>query len=428
MLQGKQRIEAARTLLPRTFASFRSYNYRLFWCGQLVSQMGTWMQRIAQSWLVLELTHSPDKLGIVTALQFAPILFLSLFAGVWVDRLPKHRMLIVTQTLALGQSLVLAILTLAGNIQLWQIYLLALALGAINAFDNPTRQAFVMEMVGRENIVNAVALNSAQFNGSRLVGPAIGGLIIAASSVGICFLINAISFLAVLIGLLMMRRDQFYNVGPRRRSTEPVGVQLRQGLSFVFGRRDLSVVIVVSSVIACFGYNFNVIMPLMAQTGFAAGADAFGFLMAAIGVGSLIAAFAVATLGRSTLHLLLYGSIAFGTLEILTAASPWFLLALALLVGVGYAGVLVTSSANTQLQLSAPDALRGRVMSVYSLMFTGVTPIGALVTGFLADAVHVRWTLGLEASLCVLVPLCALFYVNRLGPAPVAQPELASTA
>src|SRR5581483_8442004 len=197
MLHGQRRLDAARTLLPRTFASFRSYNYRLFWSGQLVSQVGTWMQRIAQSWLVLELTHSPDKLGTVTALQFAPILFLSLFAGVWVDRLRKHRVLIVTQTLALIQSLALAILTLAGNIQLWQIYVLALVLGAINAVDNPARQAFVMEMVGRENIVNAVALNSAQFNGSRLVGPAIGGLIIAAWSVGVCFLVNAVSFLAV---------------------------------------------------------------------------------------------------------------------------------------------------------------------------------------------------------------------------------------
>src|SRR5690348_3213475 len=231
MLHGAPRTPG-RNPLPRTFASFRSYNYRLFWFGQLVSQVGTWMQRVAQSWLVLELTHSPEKLGTVTALQFAPILFLSLFAGVWVDRWTKHKVVIVTQSLALVQSLALAILTLAGHIQLWQIYVLALMLGAINAFDNPARQSFLMEMVGRDNIVNAVALNSAQFNGSRLLGPAIGGLIIAGWSVGICFLINAISFFAVLVGLLMMRPTEFFNVPSRGRSTSSVVAQLRDGLSF----------------------------------------------------------------------------------------------------------------------------------------------------------------------------------------------------
>ncbi|HEX6513040.1 MAG TPA: MFS transporter [Chloroflexota bacterium] len=419
-------MNGSRNPLPRTFASFRSYNYRLFWFGQLVSQVGTWMQRIGQSWLVLELTHSPDKLGLVTALQFAPILVLSLFAGVWVDRLPKHRVLVVTQTLALVQSLMLAYLTLAGTIQLWQIYVLALLLGAINAVDNPARQAFVMEMVGRENIVNAVALNSAQFNGSRLLGPAIGGLIIAGWSVGICFLVNGISFLAVLVGLLLMRPDQFFNVAPRRREAMTLGDQLRGGLKFVFGRTDLTIVVIVASVTACFGYNFNVVMPLMARNAFNAGADAFGLLMTAIGLGSVVAAFAVATVGKSNLRLLLVGGMCFGGLEIATAASPWFPLAFLVLIGVGYAGLIVTSSANTQLQLSSPDHLRGRVMSVYSLMFTGTTPIGALITGFLADVIHVRLTLAIEASLCVLVPLAALVYITRQPSAVSPQPELAT--
>jgi MFS family permease len=423
MLHGAPRTPG-RNPLPRTFASFRSYNYRLFWFGQLVSQVGTWMQRVAQSWLVLELTHSPEKLGTVTALQFAPILFLSLFAGVWVDRWTKHKVVIVTQSLALVQSLALAILTLAGHIQLWQIYVLALMLGAINAFDNPARQSFLMEMVGRDNIVNAVALNSAQFNGSRLLGPAIGGLIIAGWSVGICFLINAISFFAVLVGLLMMRPTEFFNVPSRGRSTSSVVSQLRDGLSFVFGRVDLTVVVIVASVIACFGYNFNVVMPLMAERAFNAGADAFGLLMAAIGLGSVIAAFAVATIGKSNVKVLLIGAMSFGALEIATAASPWFLLAIGLLVGVGYAGLIITSSANTQLQLSAPDDLRGRVMSVYSLMFTGTTPIGALITGFLAGAIHVRLTLGIEASLCVLAPLAAFIFISRVSPTGTPKQEL----
>jgi MFS family permease len=414
-----------RNPLPRTFASFRSYNYRLFWFGQLISQVGTWMQRIGQSWLVLQLTHSPDKLGIVTALQFLPILVLSLFAGVWVDRLPKHRLLIVTQSAALVQAVLLAVPTIMGTIQLWQIYVLALLLGLINAIDNPARQSFVMEMVGRENIVNAVALNSAQFNGSRLLGPALGGLMIAAWGVGVCFLFNAISFLAVLIGLLLMKPEQFYNVPPPRRAGVRVQSQLRDGLTFVFGRLDLAIVVMVSSVIACFGYNFNVVMPLMAQNAFSAGAGAFGLLMAAIGLGSLIGALAVATVGRSNLWMLLIGASSFGGLEMATSATPWFPLALLLLVGVGYAGMLVTSSANTQLQLSAPDDLRGRVMSVYSLMFTGVSPIGALATGFLADAIHIRLTLGIEAAICVAAALGAMIVLRSRSDELAYQPSIA---
>ena len=332
---GGSRFGAGRTVLPRTFASFRSYNYRLFWFGQLISQVGTWMQRIGQSWLVLQLTHSPQALGVVTALQFLPILLFSLFAGVWVDRIPKHRLLIVTQAAALVQALLLAIPTMAGTIQLWQVYILAFVLGLINAVDNPTRQTFVMEMVGRENLVNAVALNSAQFNGSRLLGPAIGGLMIAAWGVGICFLVNAVSFLAVLIGLLLMRPEQFYNVSPRGRNNERVLAQLGEGLRFVFGRVDLAVVLVVAAVIHSFGFNFNIIMPLMASTAFDAGAEAFGLLMTAIGLGSVIAAFAVATAGRSSLQVMLLAAAGMGAMLLATAGAPWVLAALAFLVAVG---------------------------------------------------------------------------------------------
>jgi MFS family permease len=298
-------------------------------------------------------------------------------------------------------------------------------LGIINACDNPARQSFVMEMVGRENIVNAVALNSAQFNGSRLLGPAIGGLMIAAWGVGPCFLFNAISFLAVLIGLLLMRPNQFFNV-PSKRAREPVLAQLREGLAFAFGRVDLAVVLVVAAVFQCFGFNFNVLMPLMAQEGFGAGADTFGLLMAAIGLGAVIAAFAVATVGRSRLQVMLASAAAFGAMEVVTSASPWLLGALAALITVGYSSMIFTSSANTLLQLSSPDDLRGRVMSVYSMVFTGTAPIGALITGYLASVVHVRITLGIEGSLCAIVSLGALLFVIRYVDLPRAEPELAA--
>jgi len=423
--RGSRRL-IGRNPLPRTFASFRSYNYRLFWFGQLISQVGTWMQRIGQSWLVLELTHSPQALGLVTALQFFPILLFSLFAGVWIDRLPKHKMLIATQAMALVQALLLAIPTMMGTIQLWQIYVLAALLGLINAFDNPARQSFVMEMVGRENLVNAVALNSAQFNGSRLLGPAIGGLMIAAWGVGICFLFNAVSFLAVLIGLLLMRPDQFLNMPPRRTTREPVFGQLGDGLRFAFGRVDLAIVLVVAAVFHAFGFNFNIVMPLMAKNAFNGGAEAFGLLMTAIGLGAVIAAFAVATIGRSSLHVMLLAAAAFGALLLATASAPWFLAALAFLVMVGYCSMIFTSSANTLLQLSSPDHLRGRVMSVYSMVFTGTAPFGALITGWLASATNVRLTLGIEGSLCLIVPIGALLFIRgRQRAEAIPQPELA---
>jgi MFS family permease len=370
------------------------------------------MQRIGQSWLVLEITHSPEALGIVTALQFFPILMLSLFAGVWVDRMPKHRLLVVTQTAALVQALLLAIPTMMGTIQLWQVDVLAFTLGIISALDNPARQSFVMEMVGRENIVNAVALNSAQFNGSRLLGPAIGGLLIAAWGVGVCFLFNAVSFLAVLVGLLMMRTDQFINVpayGPR---AEPMLAQLREGLHFVFTRVELAVAVIVAALFHIFGFNFNILMPLMAKDAFAAGAEVFGLLMAAIGLGSVIAAFAVATIGRSSLQVMLTGAASMGLLLIATGSVPWFPAALLLLVGAGYSSMLVTSSTNTLLQLSSPDRLRGRVMSLYSLVFAGTAPFGALIAGFMASALRVRLTLVIDGALCVLVPLIALAYMR----------------
>jgi len=407
-----------RNPLPRTFASFRSYNYRLFWFGQLISQIGTWMQRIGQSWLVLQLTHSPTALGTVNALQFVPILFFSLIAGVWLDRLPKYKVVIATQVAALVQAVLLAVPTMMGTIQLWHVYALALMLGLINAFDQPARQSFLMEMVGRENIVNAVALNSAQFNGSRLLGPAIGGLMIAAWGVGLSFVVNAVSFLAVLIGLLMMRPDQFYNVPPRGQSPERVLSQMGTGLRFVFGRLDLGVVMVVASLVQCFGFNFNVVMPLVASDVFNAGPDAFGLLMTCIGAGSVIAAFAVATLGRSSLKAMLVAAALFGALELAGASAPWFPLELLLLIGVGYTGMIFSSSANTLMQLSCPDELRGRVMSVYSMLFTGMSPFGALITGGVAALLGVRFSYGFNGVMCLLAPAAAVLFLRSRQPSP----------
>ncbi|MFI5266556.1 MAG: MFS transporter, partial [Chloroflexota bacterium] len=234
---------AAGTRVSQTFASFGNYNFRLYWFGQLISQAGTWMQMVGQAWLVLEITHSPFALGTVSALQFLPVLCVTLFAGVIVDRLPKHRLLLVTQSVALAQALTLAALTASGHIQLWQIYVLASVLGLVSAFDQPARQSFVMELVGRDNIVNAVALNSAQFNVARLIGPAIGGVLIATLGVAICFFINAASFVAVLVSLLLLRAGEFHSL-PVKKTGKRVLSEIGEGLRFLLGAPDLMVVVI----------------------------------------------------------------------------------------------------------------------------------------------------------------------------------------
>ncbi len=406
---------SARHSPRKTFASLANYNFRMFWSGQLISQAGSWMQRMAQAWLVLDISHSPTALGIVTALQFLPILCLTAFAGVFVDRLPKYRLLIVTQSLALGQSLALWLLAASGHIGLWQIYVLAAFLGLVTALDNPARQAMVVEVVGREQLTNAVGLNSAQFNASRLVGPALGGLTIAAWGVTVCFFLNAASFLAVLVGLLLMKPELFHHL-PQRRSSRSVLQQMGEGMQFVFGTPKMAVIIIPLASLACFGYNFQIITPLLARDVLHIGAEGFGALTAAAGIGALLSALAVATRGSSTMRLLLLAAGVFGAVEFGIAFSSWAVLTFVLLIVTGYAGQTVNASANTMLQLGAPDDLRGRVMGVYTMFFAGMTPIGSLFTGLLASAAGIRPTIAVEAGLCLCSVVVALLF-GRVKPA-----------
>lgn len=403
---------AAAAKVSQTFASFRNYNYRLYWFGQLISQAGTWMQVVGQSWLVLELTHSPFALGTVAALQFLPVLCVTLFAGVVVDRLPKHRLLLATQSVALVQAAALAALTAAGLIQLWEIYILAALLGLVNAFDQPTRQSFVMELVGRENIVNAVALNSAQFNAARLIGPAVGGVLIASLGVAICFVVNAASFLAVLASLLLLRASEFHSVSSKR-SGKRVLSELGEGIRFLAGEPNLMVIVIVVAGIGCFGYNFNTVIPLLAEYSLHVGASGFGLLVTAVGVGSLVAALAVAARGRASQRVFLAGAIGFGASYLAVAFVPWFGVAMALLAVLGFASLTFSSAANSSLQLGSPDHLRGRVMSVFTLLVMGSTPIGALFTGWLAEAAGIQITIVVEASICLLGVALALLYRRR---------------
>jgi MFS family permease len=399
--------------LTRGFQALEVRNYRLYWVGQLISQTGSWMQTTAQAWLVLQLTQSPFALGLVTTLQFLPIMLLSLVGGVITDRLPKHRLITATQVLALAQAALFGALVAAGAIQLWHVYVLAAFQGIINAIDNPARQAFAVELVGREHLINAVALNSMLFNGARIVGPALAGLIIASAispSAGIALVLflNAISFVAVIAGLLRMRPAEFRAVPPAL--TGNIGQRLLEGLAYVWRTPEVMLVMIVVAAIGTFGYNFSVVLPLL--SGFVLHTDAAGFggLSAALGLGSLLGALSTAYARQVTMRRLIIGSASFSVLFGAIALSASFPISAALLVALGFAGILFSTSANTLLQLSVPDALRGRVMSLYMLLFAGSTPIGGLLIGSLSNLIGVPETLLICAGLCLLGIGGALLY------------------
>jgi len=371
------------TGMRRGTAAFRHRNFRLFWFGQVVSLAGTWMQVVAQGWLVLQLTNDAFLLGVVTAAQFLPILFLGLFGGLIADALPKRRTLIATQAASMVLALALGLLTWSGQVEVWQIVILALLLGAVNAVDMPTRQSFVIEIVGRQDVVNAVGLNSAAFNGARIVGPAIGGLIIGVLGIAACFLLNAASFLAVIVALLMMRDEELLPFAGTlvERTAGAVLANLAEGLRYVRATRIVLLAVVVVGLVAMFGMNFSVIMPVLARDVLGSDASGLGFLMAATGLGSVASALTIAYLGRPSPWFILGGAALLGVLEIAVAFVHTYPLALACAVGIGAGGIGMAATGNTTIQLAVPDELRGRAMSVFTTVFTGTAPFGGLMIG-----------------------------------------------
>jgi len=394
--------------LLRAFLALRHRNFRLFWSGQLISLMGTWMQSIGQSWLVLELTHSAWLLGLVGALQFLPVMLLSLFGGVLADRLPKRKVLLFTQSFAMAQAFVMWILVASGQIQLWHVLVLAALLGLTNALDMPTRQAFVVEMVGREDLPNAIALNSSLFNMARIVGPGIGGLIIAWQGVALLFLLNALSFIAVLIGLAMIDMSKLHAqvkrlVVPEGTHKQSTLQSLREGLAYVRRTPSVLLIIVVIGVISLFGINFNVVLPLFATIVLNVGPTGFGFISSAFGLGSLICALWLAWSNhKPTILYVVSSGLAFSIILALFAISQSYALSLLLIAGVGFAQIAFAATSNTTLQTVTPNHLRGRVMSVYMLVFAGSTPLGNLFTGGLAHWFGAPTALLIDAGLCII--------------------------
>jgi MFS family permease len=415
----------------RGLRAFRHRNYQLFFGGQLISLVGTWMQQVAQAWLVLELTNDALWLGIVAAAQFVPVMILGLFGGVLADALPKRQTIFVTQAAMMTLAAILAVLTLTGVVEVWMIVVLALLLGCANAIDMPVRQSFVVEIVGRNDIGNAVALNSAMFNGARVIGPAVAGLTIAAFGSGTAFAINAASFAAVLVALAAMDGSALRtpDLPPRPHTAGEVVDQLREGIGYVRNTPPVLLAILVIGLVSTFGMNFSVVIPALAKDVLGLEAEGYGFLMTASGVGSLLAAGWLAVSGgMPRTSRLVGGALALGIAEILLALTNLFPVSVLLMIVVGFGGITMAATANTMIQLNVPDMLRGRAMSVYTTVFAGSTPIGGLLFGWIASVAGVAIAVAAGGAGAFLVGLGALLWVrSRHGFEPVPARVAART-
>jgi MFS family permease len=368
-----------------TFESLSVRNFRLYFVGQLVSLAGTWMQQVAQAWLVLELTGSGTALGLVVALQYLPVLLLGAWGGVLADRLPKRPMLIATQAAGGGVALVLGWLVAVDAAELWMVYVLAAVLGVVTAVDNPVKQTFVLEMVGPERLGNAVSLNSVMVNLARVVGPGIAGVLIATSGLAVCFLLNATSYVAVIVALVLMRRSEL-------RVTAPPAVRgnLREGLAYVRRTPALLVPLVVMAVVGTLAYEFQVTLPLLAERTFDGGPGTYGSMSALQGAGAVVGGLAVAGRRRTSPTALASASILFGVLVLVVAAAPTLTFALVALVPMGAVSIAFISIANTTLQLTTEASMRGRVMALWSVAMIGSTPIGGPVVGWVGEELGAR--------------------------------------
>jgi MFS family permease len=394
----------------KIFASLSVRNYRLFASGQVVSLTGTWMQRVAQDWLVLNVSHnSGTAIGLTTGLQFAPVLFFGLYGGVIADRFPKRRTLMITQTFAGVFALCLGLLDVTGAVQLWHVYALAALLGMTSAIDAPVRQAFVTELVGPSLLPNAVGLNSSAFNTARVLGPAVAGLMIASVGTAWVFLINAGSFVAVITGLLLIRDGELFVGKPAARKKGAV----REGLHYVRSRPSLIAVTALVGVVGMLGFNFQITSALMVRNTFHHGAESYGLISATYAFGSLLGALASARRGRPGRRLVFIAAASYGVLEITAALMPTYWTFFAVLVPFGFFTLTFSTAANTTVQLTAAPAMRGRVMALYLMVFMGGTPIGAPLVGWIAQVAGPRWSLAVGGIASILAAVLAAAYLAR---------------
>jgi MFS family permease len=411
-----------------TFPALAIPNYRRYLRGQSVSLMGTWMQMTAQAWLVLTLSDSPSTLGVIIALQTLPVLVLGPYGGVIADRVNKLRLMISLQTAMGVQALILGLLTVTGEVRLWQVGVLAALLGLNNAFENPARQSFMLEMVGRDSLRTAVSLNSTMVNLARVVGPAIGGVLIATTGVGVCFLINAASFIVVIWTLLRLDRSAITPSTPLVRGKG----QLREGLRYVARTPELGIPLLMMALAGVFAFEFQVTLPVLAKQALDQGSEGFGLMTAAMGVGAVGGGLLVAARGKTGLRPLTIAAAAFGVVLLLAAMAPTLPLALGALVLVGWGSVTFMAIGNTTLQLAAAPEMRGRVMSLWFVAFQGSTPIGGPLLGWAMGWAGARVGLGVGGVACLVVAGIGLLaaaglHSRRCEPQPSATGPSSST-
>ncbi|KRC42571.1 MFS transporter [Oerskovia sp. Root22] len=397
--------------MSATFSSLKYYNYRLWFGSALVANVGTWMQRIAQDWLVLTVltANSGVAVGVITALQFAPVLALSAWAGVLADRLPRRKMLMATQGASGVLALGLGALVLSGHVELWHVYGFALALGCVSALDGPVRQTFVAEMVPSDKLSNAVGLNSASFNAARLIGPGVAGLLIAAVGTGWVFIINGISFGATIFALSRMRTREMHKLPSASREKG----QIREGIRYVRGRSDIIVIMVVLSVVSTFGLNFQLTSAMMARVEFGMGAGEYGMLGSILAIGSLTGALMAARRERPRVRLVIGSAFGFAVATGVMALMPSYTTFALACIPVGFASLTMMTAANTTIQMTTDPVMRGRVMSLYMIVFLGATPVGAPIVGWIAEAYGPRWAIGIGSITALLVSVGAAIWAMR---------------
>jgi MFS family permease len=415
--------------VQRTFTSLAIPNYRRYFTGQVISISGNWMQTVAEMWLIVQLTNSGASVGLVAGLQFLPVLLLGAWGGLLADRLSKRRLLMLTQALMAVPALTLWALYVHGGLEVWMVYALVLVRGTVNAFDNPARQSFVVELVGADRVVNAVGLNSVVVHTARIAGPAAAGAVNATVGVGTCFLVNALSFIAMLVALRGMDPAALESATPAGRERG----QLRSAFAHVRSTPELLIPLAMMAVVGTLAYNFQVLLPLLARFTWHGGATTYAALAVAMGVGSVSGALAAGARNRVTPRLLTGAVLAFGVIELVVAAAPTLELQLAALVALGVVSVTFAASVNSSLQLAVEPALRGRVMALYSVVFLGSTPIGAPLIGWLSGAAGPRAGLLVGAAAALLTGLVARVAFARervavdAAPAPKPAPRACET-
>ena len=398
-------------LRQQTFASLSNPNYRRYFSGQAISLIGTWMQTIAQSWLVLQLTGSGTDIGLVVALQTLPILLLGPWGGVVADRMDKRKLMIGLQAAMGVLALALGILTVTHTVTLWQVFVLAFLLGMNNCFENPARQAFVLEMVGPADLRNAVSLNSVMVNAARAIGPAIAGVIIATGGIGFCFIVNAASFVAVVVSLSRLNVSRLTRSVPTGRGRG----QLREGISYVRRTPSLLVPLLMMGLVGCLAYEFQVVLPIVAKSTFHGNSQIYGFMTGAMGAGAVAGGLYAAAKGRTGVRALTETSAIFGVFLVGAAFAPNIVLELIALAFVGGASVSFMSTANSTLQLGAAPNMRGRVMALWAVALLGSTPIGGPIVGWVCETYGGRAGLVLGAAACLLAALFAAILLRYKG-------------